>query len=155
MIDVEAVILPMVNVVEQLGVVLMSAASGEELLAERHMVYQPLDACDLSAEYELPYDLVNRSVLAYRHITGDNPVHADPTTNVPWNAVRNRIRKILRRRAIKIYAKGAGLERSVFSGTLVVHELEDVGCPKYPGEFHDPLEECRFFSRYIPELKRI
>jgi hypothetical protein len=153
-IDVEALILgPVVRVVEQIAFVIMSAATGEEVLAEKYMIYQPYDISDLCYRYNQPFHVVSNSVMAYRRITGDEPVHADVQAHFPWNAVKNRIRKILRRRAIKVYAKGAALERTVFSNTLTIADLEDTQCPKYPYSPHDPLAECRFFADYVPELQ--
>lgn len=154
-IDVEALILgPRVRVVEQVAFVLMSSATGREILSEKHMVLQQDDLKELCNHYSQKLDVVNNAVLAYRRITGDDPVHADPMIHPSWSAVKNRVRKILRHRAIKVYAKGAALERTVFGYSIEIDDLENYGCPKYPLAIHDPLEECRFFSRYIPELQK-
>lgn len=155
-IDVEALILgPIVRVVEQVGVVLVSASTGEEIFGEKHIVFQPYDETHLSWWYQQPPEVVRYASFAYRRITGDDPLHADPMMHPSWCAVRTRLRKILRRRAIKVYAKGAALERTVFGRSFEIDDLEDTGCPKYPEAIHDPLEECRFFARYIPELQRL
>lgn len=155
-IDVEALILgPVVRVVEQIAVVLMSASTGEEIFAEKHNVWQPKDHRELSDFYGQPFEVVDRAISAYGRITGDNYLHDDALRHPVWRAVKTRIRKILRHRAIKIYAKGASLERTVFGGSIPIADLEWSGCPKYPYALHDPLEECRFFSQYIPELQRV
>lgn len=154
-IDVEALILgPVVRVVEQVGVVMISASTGREIMGEKHMVYQPYDTPGLCRWYKQPEDVVERAVSAYRRITGDDPTHGDPLAHPTWSAVRTRLRRILRRRAIRVYAKGAALERTVFGRAFEIDDLEWYGCPKYPLAIHDPLEECRFFSQYIPELQR-
>jgi hypothetical protein len=151
-IDVEALMLGPVKVVEQIACIIVSAASGSEVFAEKHVVFQPFNKEGLVAHYGQPLDLVQRAIDGYVKVTGDDPVHDNPRDHPPWSAVRNRLRKILRRRAIKIYAKGAALERTVFGSTLDIQDLEWYGCPKYPLEIHDPLAECRFFAQYIPEL---
>jgi hypothetical protein len=157
-IDVEALIIgPTTKIVEQVAFVLTSASTGEELLAEKWMVWQPNDIMGLCNWCRQPLPSVARAVRAYVDITHDEPVHNDPTIHYSWSAVRNRVRIILRRRAIKIYAKGAALERDVFNHSLDIHDLEDVQdpkCEKYPYMPHDPLEECRWFAKFIPELQR-
>jgi hypothetical protein len=151
-IDVEALLLGPVKVVEQVACIIMSSATGKEIFAEKHMVYQPFDANGLVMHYGQSMDVVRRAIDGYVHVTRDNPVHDDPMNNPTWSAVRNRLRKILRRRAIRVYAKGASLERTVFGSTIDVQDLEWWGCPKYPEAVHDPLLECRFFANYIPEF---
>jgi hypothetical protein len=151
-IDVEALLLGSVKVVEQVAVVLMSASTGAEIFAEKHMVYQPENADALEAHYGQPRHVIDAAIDAYSRITGDDYVHDDPMNNPSWRAVRNRVRKILRRRAIRVYAKGADLERIVFGSSMNIKDLAHYGCPRYPGAIHDPLEECRFFAGYIPEL---
>lgn len=117
------------------------------------MVYQPYDAYQLCCQYRQPPWTVDGAIRAYIMITNDNPVHDNPSIHPMWSAVRTRIRKILSRRAIKIYAKGAALERTVFGRAMKIDDLEWTGCPKYPERVHDPLLECRFFAQYIPELQ--
>lgn len=153
-VDVEALLLgPRVRVVEQVGYVLRSATTGAELLAEKFIVYQPHGVDALVANYSQPRSVVDQAVAAYCRITGDpSPVHDDPGLHPSWAAVKYHINRVLKARAFKVYAKGADLERRVFGTLFAIHELELFGCPKYPGAIHDPLEECRFFSRYIPEL---
>ena len=154
-IDVEALILgPKIRVVEQVGVVLISASTGREILGEKHIVLQIQNEKELADFYHQPLYVVENASRAYRMITGDNPIHNDPMKQPSWSAVRTRLRKILRRRAIKVYAKGAALERTVFGDSFDIYDLEWTGCPKYPLAIHDPLEECRFFANYIPELQR-
>ena len=151
-IDVEVLLLGPVKVVEQLACIIMSSTDGKEVFSEKHIVYQPHDKENLILRYGQPESVVQRAIDGYTMVTQDNFVHDDPLIHPSWSAVRNRIRKILRRRAIKVYAKGAGLERIVFGSSLDIDDLEWYGCPKYPGMIHDPLEECRFFAKYIPEL---
>lgn len=151
-IDVEALLLGPVKVVEQLGCVIMSASDGAEVFAEKHMVYQPYDAEGLVRHYGQPPEVVRTAMDGYTMVTGDDPLHDDPARFPSWSAVRNRIRKILKRRAIRVYAKGAALERTVFGSALEIFDLEWTGCPRYPEKIHDPLEECRFFARFIPEF---
>jgi hypothetical protein len=152
-IDVEALLLGPVKVVEQIACVIVSASTGKETFAEKHIVYQPYDVPGLVAHYVQPEAVVRAAVDGYVMITGDDPVHDDPLVHPTWSAVRNRLRKILRRRAIKVYAKGAELERIVFGSTLEIYDLEWTGCPRYPEKIHDPLKECRFFAQYIPQLR--
>jgi hypothetical protein len=151
-IDVEALILGPVKVVEQVACVIISASTGLEVFAEKHIVYQPYDANGLVQHYGQSMETTMIAIDGYVTVTHDNPIHDDSRIHPSWGAVRNRLRKILRRRAIKIYAKGANLERIVFGSTLDIDDLEWFGCPKYPEKVHDPLLECRFFARYIPEL---
>jgi hypothetical protein len=151
-IDVEALMLGPVKVVEQVACVIMSADTGKEIFGEKHMVYQPHDFGGLMSKYGQPESVVRKAIEGYVHVTHDNPVHDNPMIHPTWSAVRNRIRKILRRRAIRVYAKGASLERTVFGSSLEIQDLEWFGCPKYPEAVHDPLLECRFFAQYIPEL---
>ena len=155
-IDVEALMVgPIVKIVEQVAFVLVSASDGRELLAEKHIVYQHFNAEELAVHYNQSAQTIENAVAIYKRLTQDDPVHSDPAVYPTWSAVRNRIRKILRRRAIKIYAKGAGLERTVFGKSFDIYDLEWSGCPKFPEAVHDPLEECRFFSKYIPEMRHI
>lgn len=151
-IDVEALILGSVKVVEQVACIIISAANKNEIFAEKHMVYQPFDATGLVEHYRQPPSVVHKALYGYKLVTNDDPVHDNPAIHPSWSAVRNRIRKILRRRAINIYAKGASLERTVFGSCLEIKDLEWTGCPVYPYQVHDPLEECRFFAKYVPEL---
>lgn len=154
-IDVEALILgPVMRIVEQVGFVLISSSTGSEIMGEKHIVYQPYDDSSLAAQYGQPQEVVDYASSAYKRITGDDPIHNDPMKHPTWCAVKTRLRKILRHRAIKVYAKGAALERTVFGKAFPIYDLEWTGCPKYPLSIHDPLEECRFFANYIPELQR-
>lgn len=152
-VDVEALMLGPVKVVEMIACVITSASTGDIVFAEKHVVYQPRGEAELTSFYGQPSSAVKAAIRGYTKITGDNPVHDDPAKHPPWNAVRNRLRKILRRRAIKVYAKGAALERTVLGSALDIQDLEWYGCPRFAGEVHDPLAECLFFSKYIPELR--
>ena len=154
-LDVEALMLGPVKVVEQVAFVLFSLDTGKEIYCEKHMVYQPYDVAGLTAQYKQPLATVQKAVDNYCRITGDNYVHDNPASNPSWSAVRNRVRKILRRRAVTVYAKGAQLENTVFGTALGIRDLEWWGCPKYPESIHDPLLECRFFGRFVPELAMV
>jgi hypothetical protein len=150
-IDVEALVMGRVDVVLQAAIVVVDAF-GREMLGEKHMVYQPLNAEQLAASYNLDRAIVDRGVYGYELVTHDNYVHADPNRFERWGAVRKRIQQICQRYALVVYAKGIELEYRVFYGELPFYDLAWYGCPKYPLPVHDPLMECRYFSSWIPDL---
>lgn len=152
MVDAEAIVLcgGRLNVVESIAIAMYDDA-GEEVLAEEYQVYQPLDADGIAAVYGVHPDEVVASAAAYSRITGDREyVHVDPSRHARWRDVRRRILHLCKTYAAAVYAKGPALERTIFGGALEIADLAPFGCPKYPGTPHDPLSECRFFSRYIP-----
>lgn len=152
-VDVEALILgPRFSVVEQLGLILRSNTTGEELLAEKFFIYQPLDTIGITRKYQCPFQVANYAVNAYRMVTGDNPIHANKRDHFKWSRVRSHVLRLIRNRVIKTYAKGAALERMVLGNKIYIDDLEWFQCPRYPLNLHDPLEECRFFASFIPEL---
>lgn len=152
-IDVEAIVLThVVNVVEQLAFVLYSE-EGAEVWAEKHMIYQPYDERSLSEMYDVDIQTVKKSADAYRRITGDNPIHPNPIVHERWTDVRKHVQRACRDHAATVYAKGISLESSVFYGALDFQDLAWWGCPKYPLPIHDPLNECRFFAQWIPEIR--
>jgi len=153
-VDVEAIVVPgIINIVEQIAYVLCDQ-NGMEVLAEKYFVYQPKSESDIAAEYGIPLEVVRKSADAYRSITGDEPIHSDKSKYTEWAVVKRHILEILKERAYLIYAKGINLENSVFNGELPLRDLAWWGVPKYPYQVHDPLDECRFFSKYIPEIKK-
>lgn len=152
-IDVEALVLgSVVNVVEQVAFVLYDV-NGREVWAEKHSIYQPYDIANLVAIYGVPQAIVEKSVEAYKRITGDDPVHSDHAKHERWSEVRKHIQKSCQYHAAAVYAKGTSLEASVFYGAIEFLDLAWWGCPKYPLPIHDPLKECRFFATYIPEIR--
>ena len=153
-VDVEALVLGyVVNVVEQIAFVLYDD-DGREVWAEKHFIYQPYDNISLVRLYGVPLEIVERSVAAYKRITGDEPVHNDPHKPYErWSVVRRHVQKACQYHARRVYAKGISLETSVFYGNIEFLDLAWWGCPKYPLALHDPLQECRFFAMYIPEIR--
>jgi len=152
-IDVEALILGnVINIVEQVAFVLYSL-DGAEVWAEKHMIYQPHTGEALSRMYGVDMEIVQRSVDAYKRITGDEPVHSNMRTFERWSDVRRHIQKACHDHASTVYAKGTSLEASVFYGTIEFQDLAWFGCPRYPLPLHDPLKECRFFAQWIPEIR--
>ena len=125
---------------------------GREVLAEKHMIYQPLDTLQVAAAYNVKLDEVKRSSDAYKRITADDPVHKDVRRYERWSDVRKRVRGICHDYAMRVYAKGMTLENSVFYGELELYDLEDYNCPKFPFPIHDPLQECRFFAQFVPDI---
>jgi hypothetical protein len=155
-IDIEALVLKatqtrVVNIVEQAAIILVDI-NGYEVFAAKYMIYQPKDLMEISNEYTIPYKTVVGSALAYTTITADNYLHNNKNNYLEWFAIRNHIKRICKDYAAKVYAKGTLLENSVFYGEIVFHDLAMWGCPRFPYEIHDPLAECRYFARYIPEL---
>lgn len=152
-IDVEALVIgSIVNVVEQVAFVLYDL-DGREVWAEKHWIYQPYDCLGLTMLYGVQPSIVEKSMEAYRRITGDEPVHADALRFTRWADVRRHVQRSCRFHAAAVYAKGIQLESSVFYGTIDFRDLAWWGCPKYPLALHDPLSECRFFANYIPEIR--
>ena len=152
-IDVEALILGnVINIVEQIAFVLYDI-DGAEVWAEKHMITQPHTGEELSKMYSVDMGVVQRSVDAYRRITGDDPIHRDPRAFERWSDVRKHIQKACHDHALSVYAKGPSLEISVFYGAIDFQDLAFFGCPKYPLSPHDPLKECRFFAQWIPEIR--
>jgi hypothetical protein len=153
-VDVEALMFEKnFRLVEQIAFVVVSPKPYRKLLiAEKHYIYQPYDFSQLCIRYNQNPNVVMNAINAYMYITHDNYIHDMPVIHPPWNAVRTRITKILSGRSIKIYAKGAQLERTVLPRGIDIYDLNDFGCPKFPDKIHDPLAECLFFSNYIPEL---
>ena len=152
-IDVEALILgDVINIVEQVAFVLYSV-DGVEVWAEKHMIEQPYNGDELSRMYGVDRGVVQRSIDAYKRITGDEPVHPRNSGFERWAAVRKHIQKACHDHAAVVYAKGTSLEASVFYGAIQFDDLAWWGCPKYPLSLHDPLKECRFFAQFIPEIR--
>ena len=152
-IDVEALVMDRIDVVEQVAIVLVDLF-GREVLGEKHMIYQPLDSGGLSRSYGVGIDNVQKAIDGYRKVTRDDYIHRDPFAYERWGPVRKRLTQICRDYAVAVYAKGIALEYRVFYGELPFWDLAWWSAPKYPGEVHDPLCECRFFSQYIPDLIR-
>lgn len=149
-IDAEALVFgpPYTNIAEQLAVVFYDR-NGTERWAEHHIVHQPFTEAGLRDVYCIPGPLVCRAISGYYKVTGDHFIH---TGGVRWRDVRAHIISECNVFAIKIYAKGPQLENALFGGALRVEDLAPFGCPKYPRKVHNPLEECRFFSQWIPEI---
>ena len=152
-IDVEAIILGKVDMVEQAAIVLVDCL-GQEVLGEKHMIYQPMDAGQLGAAYEVDPETVQRGIAGYEKVTHDGYIHADVSFYERWGIVRKRIVRICQRYAVAVYAKGIDLEYRVFYGELPFFDLAWYGAQKYPLAVHDPLMECRFFRQWIPDLLR-
>lgn len=153
-IDVEALVTPKVDIVEQVGFVLVDAL-GREVLGEKHMIFQPFNADQIARRYAMNPAEVYRAVAGYRLVTRDNYVHDYPQLYgyKQWGPVRKRITQICRQYAAATFAKGMELEYRVFFGEIPFLDLAWWGAPKYPNEIHDPLSECRFFSQFIPDLQ--
>ena len=152
-IDVEALVTKKTDVVEQLAIVVVDMY-GQEVLGEKHMIYQPMNSAKLAQSYKLDQQEVQKAIDGYTLVTRDNYIHDNPYKYKRWGPVRKRVITICQLYAIAVYAKGISLEYRVFYGELPFWDLAWWGCPKYPGEVHDPLSECRFFSQYIPDLIR-
>lgn len=152
-VDVEALILGnVINIVEQIAFVLYNL-DGVEVWAEKHMIEQPLNGDELSRKYGVDREIVQRSLDAYERITKDNHIHPKNSGYEKWATVRNHIKKAFTDHAAKVYAKGPALEISVFYNSVTIDDLALYGCPKYPGKVHDPLNECRYFAQFIPEIQ--
>lgn len=141
-----------INIVEQLAFVLYDD-DGQEVWAEKHLIYQPHGVKDISEMYGAELGEVQRSVDAYRMITGDDPVHSDLRVHERWAPVRRHVLRALQFHALRVYAKGPALESSILYNTVPIFDLAMFGCPRYPLPVHDPLLECRFFAYYIPEVR--
>ena len=152
-IDVEALVMGKMDIVEQVAIVLVDVF-GKEVLGEKHMIFQPMNAEQLAQSYHLDPHIVQKGIDGYTLVTRDNYVHDNPYVFERWGPVRKRIVNICQRYAMAVYAKGIALEYRVFYGELPFWDLAWWGAPKYPGDVHDPLNECRFFSQYIPDLVR-
>jgi hypothetical protein len=149
-IDAEALVFgpPYVNIVEQLAIVFYDR-EGRERHAEHYIVHQPFTEAGLKDVYGIPGDVVSRAISGYYKVTGDHYIHSG---GARWRDVRGRVTAECERFAAKVYAKGPQLENALFKGALHVEDLAPFGCPKYPRKIHNPLEECRFFSQWIPEI---
>lgn len=152
-IDVEALVMGKMDIVEQVAIVLVDIY-GQEVLGEKHMIYQPLNASQLAHSYGMDQQIVQKAIDGYALVTHDNYIHDNPYSYERWGSVRRRINSICQQYAVAVYAKGIALEYRVFYGELPFWDLAWWACPRYPGEVHDPLCECRFFSQYIPDLIR-
>ena len=152
-IDVEALVLGKMDIVEQVAIVLVDMF-GYEVLGEKHMIYQPMSAVQISKAYGLDSVIVQKGIDGYKLVTHDDYIHADVYNYERWGSIRKRTIQICHLYAMAVYAKGISLEYRVFYGELPFWDLAWWGAPKYPGEVHDPLSECRFFSQFIPDLIR-
>jgi hypothetical protein len=150
-IDVEALIIGNMDIVEQVAIVFVDMW-GREALGVKYQIYQPMNASQIAYSYGIDQQLVQKGIDGYTLVTHDNYIHDNPYSCERWGAVRKRIINMCELHAIEVYAKGIDLEYRVFYGELPFLDLAWWGCPKYPGEVHDPLCECRFFSQYIPDL---
>lgn len=145
-VDIEGIVLSKGPcIVEQLGLVIVDG-DNQEIVGRKYWVRQTLSAEDISAKYGVDMETVARGIQGYVRTTGDAQyVHK---RGIPWSLVKSDVLGMIARTGATVYAKGAGLERRVLN--IPILELVDYGCPKYPGEQHDPLSECRFFAKYIP-----
>lgn len=153
-IDVEALVLVVpgrspLYIVEQVAMVMYSPSTGREVWSERTFVKQPHTNQQLAKIYGVDQTVVDYAIECYERITGDAYLHPSGES---YSSLRNRIVYLYQNHILKFYGKGVTLENSLFSRYFPVYDLASFGCPKYPFAIHNPLEECRFFSKWIPEL---
>lgn len=151
-VDIEALVFGpgFKSIAEQLAIVFYDAR-GAECWAEHYNIFQPYTIYGLREVYGIPEQRVASAVESYERITGDSFLHHYPN-GARWSDVKKHILAECNLFAIKIYAKGPELENELLGGRPEVQDLASFGCPKYPQKVHNPLDECRFFSRWIPEL---
>jgi hypothetical protein len=150
-VDVEALVMGKMDIVEQVAFILVDIY-GNEVVAEKHMIYQPLNADQLAHSYNIDIKNVQKGIDGYKLVTQDNYIHDNPYIYERWGPVRKRIVQMCQLYAAAVYAKGIELEARVFYGELPLMDLAWWGCPRYPGQVHDPLAEIRFFAGWIPDL---
>lgn len=149
-LDIEALVMWNFVLVEQIGFVIIDF-TGRELFAKHYIIEQPLNDTELMERYSMDPDCLRKAIEGYEKVTGDNYVHQKSRVTYTWKNACFELDAVIRQYKPIIWAKGANLERRVFGMKYIINELEEHGCPKYPpGNLHDPLAECRFFSRYIP-----
>jgi hypothetical protein len=144
-VDVEAIVLPNTNIVEQVAFVHLDPRNNE-LFSNKFIVIQQLGVSDICAKYSLSVPVVEKACNNYSRITGDGIIHQEGHR---WCDVRAYMIELCCEPSVFTYAKGATLERKLFGRYFPVYELEEFNCPKYPYPIHDPLEECRFFARNV------
>lgn len=166
-VDVEALVLTIPNysgvgspkkkiyIVEQAAYLLYDRE--KNVCGEGHFfICQPDTDEMLAKKYNVPIDVVQKSIENYERITGDHYLHDNSSNGddddeqyYDWCSVRKGITKNALD-ARHIYAKGINLERSVFYGSFKIWDLGVMGCPCYPEAIHNPLKECKFFLTYAP-----
>jgi hypothetical protein len=149
-IDVEAVVIQdhKVNILEQIGFVLINER-GNEIMSGKFLIRQLDDKYHISKKYKIPLHKVERSIYFYEKITRDGYIHIGNDFFPQKQAIKEIIR-LSTNMANVTYAKGCKLENEIFQNAIQFTDLEWYNCPKYPYEIHDPLLECRFFSKFIP-----
>lgn len=148
-IDIEALVMKNFVLVEQIGFIIIDRF-GRELFAKKFYIEQPLNERELSERYSFNAGALRAAINGYEWVTGDSYIHPKTRYTYTWSEACTVLHGIINQYRPIIWAKGAALERRVF-GMYIINELEDFGCPKYPSERkHDPLEECWYFSQFIP-----
>ena len=153
-VDLEAlVIAPQMYVIEQAAYVVVDA-NCNEVSSGRFCVKQTEDSAALVRKFGLPSaEPVETAIDNYVACTGDPHYVHDDDESVSWSWARGFISELSRRFVATTYAKGISLEQKAFGHRITFVDLAWYGCPKYQRPLHDPLDECRFFARYIPQLK--
>jgi hypothetical protein len=155
-IDVEALVIGNIKpivVVEQVGIVIIDHYTGNEALARRYNVYQPFDFYNLCEKYAAPPKLIQKAIDGYCTITSDNYIHSDLSNSMRWLEVRRSVIDVCKKYATSIWAKGIQLEQFLFQPELTFQDLVYWGCPKYPYMPHDPLAECKYFKKWVPQVR--
>ena len=149
-IDIEALVMENFVLVEQIAVVIVDYI-GRELYGNNFYIEQPLHMEELMQRYAVSRRSLRKAIEGYQKVTQDSYVHPKTHRTYTWKGACAMLHAVMQQyQPITIWAKGANLERRVFGAIYVIYELEDFGCPKYPKDVHDPLQECRFFCQYIP-----
>lgn len=119
-----------------------------EVFSRKYNVRQPMSAGDIIERYDETPQTVASAIDGYMRVTGDlSYVHPK---GMPWGEVKKDISELCRKFKCTVFAKGISLESRALED-LNFFDLAWWGCPKYPYKTnHDPLAECRFFSKYIP-----
>ena len=151
-VDVEALVMRQVDIVEQVALIIVNE-NGVELLAEKHMVYQPFNILQLHQIYGIDLRIIETAVQGYQMVTGDYFIHPFIQLHERWNEVRRRIGNLCKTTVDAVFAKGTALECRVFYKEFPIIDLACYGVPKYPKELlHDPLAECRYFGSFLPQV---
>jgi hypothetical protein len=148
-IDVEALITRKIIIIEQIGIVVVSEDAS--IVYEEHhiIVKQPLTIEQLETRFDIPKQQLYHAIYGYNLVTGDNYIH---NVGMSWRSAKAIVIKIIKQYNAIAWAKGADLERKIFEKDLVIYDLADFGCPKYPWKIHNPLNECRYFAQFIPKI---
>lgn len=89
-IDIEALLLKNIVLVEQIGFLIRNN-TGVELFGKRYIIEQPLSQREIEERYQLDHYTVMKAIEGYQKVTGDDYVHPKSRETYTWTEACNDI----------------------------------------------------------------